>query len=336
MTVVSGTLQTYDRVGNREDLEDVVYNISPKETPLVSLISSSSVSGKRHEWQTDTLRTPAANAQVEGDDFSFVTKPPSVRVANFTQIASDTLIVSDTQEKVDKAGRSSELGYQLAKMGTELKKDVELSLLSNVASSAGSETTGRVSAGFPAWVTSANTTNGLRGAGGSSGGFNSGTGLVNAATNGTQRAFTKALLDAAVATCYSNGGNPTTVMVSPYNKQVFSRFMDDADVVPNRKALKEKKQATIVAAADMYLSDFGELAVVPNRVMLTSAAAARNILVIDPDYVKRGVLRSMHTVKLAKTGDAEKRAVLTEFCLVMKNELASTCIADTFGLTAST
>lgn len=335
MTVVTGTLNTYDRVGNREELEDVVYNITPKETPFVSLISSSGVVSKRPEWQTDTLRTPAVNAQVEGDDFSFSTKPPSVRVGNHCQIASDTLIVSATQEKVDKAGRSSEIGYQLAKMGVELKKDVELSLVSNVASSAGSSTTGRVSAGFPAWVTSATSTNTLRGAGGTAGGFNSGTGLVTAATNGTQRAFTKALLDAAVATCYSNGGNPTTVMVSPYNKQVFSRFMDDADVVPNRKAIKERKQATIVAAADMYLSDFGELAVVPNRVMLTSAAAARNVLVIDPDYVKRGVLRSMRTEKLAKTGDAEKRAVLTEFCLIMKNELASTVIADTYGLTSS-
>lgn len=334
MTTITGTMQTYDRVGNREDLEDVVYNISPKDTPFVSLISPVPVTATRHEWQTDTLRTPAANAQVEGDDFAFSSKPPSVRVANFTQIAYDTLSVSGTQEKVDKAGRASELGYQLAKMGTEIKKDVELSLVSNVASSAGSSTTGRVSAGFPAWVTSATASNGLRDSGGAAGGFNSGTGLVNAATNGTQRAFTKTLLDTAISTCYTNGGNPTTVMVSPYNKRVFSTFMSDSNVAQQRSAANNKKTA-IVAAADMYLSDFGELAVVPNRVML-NAAASRNVLVIDPDFVGRGVLRSMRTEKLAKTGDAEKRAVLTEFCLVMKNELASTVIADTFGLTATT
>lgn len=334
MTVVSGTLQTYDRVGNREDLEDVVYNISPKDTPLVSMIPSTNVTATRHEWQTDTLRAPAANAQVEGDDFAFQTKAPSVRVANFTQIASDTLIVSATQEKVDKAGRSSELGYQLAKMGAEIKKDVELSLVSNVGSAVGSATVGRVSAGFPAWVTSANTTNALRGATGSSGGFNSGTGLVTAATNGSQRAFTKTLLDTAISTCYNAGGNPTTVMVSPYNKRVFSSFMSDTNVAQQRSAANGKKTA-IVAAADMYLSDFGELAVIPNRVML-NASASRNVLVIDPDFVARGVLRSMRTEKLAKTGDGEKRAVLTEFCFVMKNELASTVIADTYGLTAST
>lgn len=335
MTVISGTVQTYDRVGNREDLEDVVYNITPKETPLVSMVASSPVTATRHDWQTDTLRTPAANVQVEGDDFAFQTKPPSVRVQNFTQIAADTLIVSATQEKVDKAGRSSELGYQLAKMGTEIKKDVELSLLSNVASSAGSETTGRVSAGFPAWITSATEANTLRGSGGTAGGFNSGTGLVVAAGNGTQRAFTKVLLDKAISVCYANGGNPTTVMVSPYNKQVFSTFMSDSNVAQQRTAANGKKQTTIVAAADMYLSDFGELAVVPNRVMLTNAATARNVLVIDPDFVKRGVLRGMRTERLAKTGDAEKRAVLTEFTLVMKNELASTVIADTYGLSAA-
>ncbi|MDF0521529.1 DUF5309 domain-containing protein [Bradyrhizobium yuanmingense] len=327
-------MQTYDRVGNREDLEDVVYNISPKDTPFVSLIGSVPVSATRHDWQTDTLRAPAANAQVEGDDYAFQTKPPTVRVQNFTQIASDTLIVSNSQEKADKAGRKSELGYQLAKMGAEIKKDVELSLVSNVASSAGSSTTGRVSAGFPAWITSATSTNGLRGSGGSSGGFNSGTGLVTAATNGTQRAFNKTMLDTAISTCYNAGGNPTTVMVSPYNKRVFSTFMSDSNVAQQRSAANGKKTA-IVAAADMYLSDFGELAVVPNRVML-NASASRNVLVIDPDYVARGVFRAMQTEKLAKTGDAEKRAVVTEFCLVMKNEQASTVIADTFGLTAST
>ncbi|MGY3035916.1 hypothetical protein ACVIIV_005086 [Bradyrhizobium sp. USDA 4354] len=333
MTVVSGTLQTYDRVGNREDLEDVVYNISPKDTPFVSLIGSVPVSATRHDWQTDTLRAPAANAQVEGDDYAFQTKSPTVRVQNFTQIASDTLIVSNSQEKADKAGRKSELGYQLAKMGAEIKKDVELSLVSNVASSAGSSTTGRVSAGFPAWISSATSTNGLRGSGGSSGGFSSGTGLVSAATNGTQRAFTKLLLDTAISTCYNAGGNPTTVMVSPYNKRMFSTFMSDSNVAQQRSAANGKKTA-IVAAADMYLSDFGELAVVPNRVML-NASASRNVLVIDPDYVARGVFRAMQTEKLAKTGDAEKRAVVTEFCLVMKNEQASTVIADTFGLSAS-
>lgn len=334
MTVVSGTVQTYDRVGNREDLEDVVYNISPKDTPFVSMIGTTNVTATRHEWQTDTLRAPAANARVEGDDFAFQTKTPTVRVANFTQIATDTLIVSNTQEKVDKAGRASELGYQLAKIGSEIKKDVELSLVSNVASSAGSSTVGRVSAGFPAWVTSATAANGLRGAAGTAGGFNSGTGLVVAAGNGTQRAFTKALLDTAISTCYTAGGNPTTVMVSPYNKRVFSTFMSDSNVAQQRTAANGKSQTAIVAAADMYLSDFGNLAVVPNRVML-DAAASRNVLVIDPDYVARGTLRSMRTERLAKTGDAEKRAVVTEFCLVMKNELASTVIADTYGLTAA-
>lgn len=160
-------------------------------------------------------------------------------------------------------------------MGAEIKKDVELSLVSNTASSAGSTTTGRVSAGFPAWISSATSTNGLRGATGTSGGFSSGTGLVAAATNGTQRAFTKTMLDTAISTCYNAGGNPTTVMVSPYNKRVFSTFMSDSNVAQQRSAANGKKTA-IVAAADMYLSDFGELAVVPNRVMLNASASQRD------------------------------------------------------------
>jgi len=335
MAVLSGTLQTYDRVGNREDIEDTIYNISPKETPFVSLVGTTKVSATKHDWQTDTLRLPAANSKVEGEEFAFATKPTSIRVGNYTQIVSDTLIVSDTQEVVDKAGRSSEIGYQIAKMGTELKKDIEFSCVSNAASSAGSSSTGRVSGGYPAWITSATATNTLRGAAGTVGGFNSGTGVVDAAGDGSQRAFTKTLLDVAISTCYNNGGNPTTVMVSPYNKQVFSTFMSNANVATQRYVTPKKGQTTIVAAADVYQSDFGELAVVPNRVMGTSAATARNVLVIDPDYVARGVLRAMSTEKLAKTGDGEKRAIVTEFTLVMKNEAASTIIADTFGLTAS-
>lgn len=335
MSVISGTLQTYDRVGNREEIEDVVYNISPKDTPFVSLVGTSKVSSTHPEWQTDTLRAPGENAKVEGAEFDFATKPPTTRLGNFTQIVSDTLIVSDTQETVDKAGRSSEIGYQLAKMGAELKKDVELSCIGNVGSSSGSSSTGRVSAGFPAWITSATSANTLRGSGGTSGGFNSGTGLVVAATNGTQRAFTKALLDVAISTAYLNGGNPTHVMLSPYNKQVFSGFMSNANVAAQRYATPKSGQTTIIAAADVYQSDFGELSVVPNRVMATSAEAARNILVIDPDRVKRGVLRPMQTKKLAETGDGQKRAVVTEFSVLMKNELAHTVIADTFGLSAA-
>lgn len=331
MAQVTGTMSTYDAVGNREDLEDVIYQITPEETPFISTIGTSKVKAVRHEWQTDTLATPAANAVIEGDDYSYVAPSATTRVSNFTQISRKAIVISETQDAVDKAGRDSETAYQLAKKGVELRKDIELSALANVASVAGNDSTARVSAGLAAWLT----TNDSRGSGGSDGGFNSGTGLVAAATNGTQRAFTKALLDTNIQTVYVNGGSPTTVMLSPYNKRVFSTFMSDTNVAQFRMAAS-KSQGTIMAAADEYVSDFGTLSIVPNRVMATDATSARNIYVLTPSMASRGVLRPIKTDTPARTGDATKKVLITEWTLVVKNEAAHGIIADVFGLTAST
>jgi hypothetical protein len=171
-------------------------------------------------------------------------------------------------------------------------------------------------------------------AGGSSGSFSAG--IQSAATNGTQRAFTKAILDAVILSTYNAGGNPDICMMSPYVKTVFSRILDDADVVPLRKEVKSG-QATIVAAADMYQSDFGLITMVPNRQMARAGGAvARNAFLITPSMVKLGVFRDYRVEKPAKTGDAEKRVLLTEYCLIMKNEAAHGCAADLYGLSAST
>lgn len=332
MAQVTGTFSTYDAIGDREDLENAIYQITPEETPFVSMIGSGKVKAVRHDWQTDTLAVPAANAQIEGDDYTYAAVTPTARLANYTQISWKTVIVTETQDAVDKAGRDKELSYQLAKKGVELKKDIEAACLSNVASLAGNDTTARVAGGFPAWLTS----NDVRGAGGADGGFNSGTGLVVAATNGTQTAFTKADLDNAIQLTYQSGGNPNTVMLSPYNKRVFSGFMSVAGVAEFRNEVKPgTKPGTIMAAADAYLSDFGLLSVVPNRVMGTTAALARNVFVITPDMVERGVLRPISQDIPAKTGDANKRVIKTEWTLVVKNEAAHGVIADKFGLTAA-
>jgi hypothetical protein len=336
MAQPAGTFDTYDSVGNREDLEDVIYRITPTETPLTSMIGTTKVKAVRHDWQTDTLATPAANAQIEGDDYTYTDRAATSRLANYTQISWKTVITSETEDAVDKAGRDTELAYQLAKAGVEVKKDIELALVSNTASVAGNSTTARKSGGFPAWLVT-NMTGTARGATGASGGFNSGTGLVVAATDGTQRAFTKSLLDDAVQRAYQSGGNPDTVMLSPYNKRVFSTFMSDTNVAAFRNDVSPgKKPATIMAAADAYLSDFGLLSVVPNRVMATSAAVARNVFVIEPDKLARGVLRPMTQDTPAKTGDSNKRVIKTEWTLIVKNEAAHSAVADVFGLTSST
>lgn len=325
MAQVTGTFSSYDAVGNREDLEDVIYQITPEETPFYSLIGSSKVKATRHDWQTDALAAPnASNAAVEGDEYNYAAVTPTVRVANFTQISLKTVVVTETQDAVDKAGRAKELSYQLAKKGVELKKDIEAAMLSNVASVAGNDTTARVSGGFPSWLE----TNASRGAGGADGGYNPATGLVEAATDGTQRAFTKALLDDVIGQVYTSGGNPNTVMLSPKNKQTFSTFMSDANVAPFRNEVSPgKKQGTIMAAADAYLSDFGLLSIVPNRVM-ANATLGRNIFVITPDMVERGILRPIQQDTPAKTGDANKRVIKTEWTLIVKNEAAHGIIAD--------
>lgn len=329
MAQVSGTFSTYDAIGNREDLEDVIYNITPTETPLLSMIGSTKVTATRHDWQTDALATPSAsNAQIEGDDYSFTAPAATTRVSNMTQISRKEVIITDTQNAVNSAGRDREIAYQMSKRSVELKKDIEASMLSNTASVVGNDTTARVSAGLAAWLT----TNDSRGASGADGGWNGTT--VAAATNGTQRAFTKALLDTVIRATYVAGGNPSIVMVSPYNKQVFSSFMSDTNVAAFRYAADKGKNA-IIASADIYQSDFGELAVVPNRVMSTNATLARNVFVITPDMLSRGVLRPVQQEEPAKTGDATKKVIKTEWTLIVKNEAAHGIIADVFGLTAA-
>jgi hypothetical protein len=335
MSQVTNTYETYDAVGNREELADKIHQITPEETPFLSLIGRKPVSSTHPEWQTDTLASPdTANNQPEGNDWTYAAITPTVRVGNYTQISDKRIIISRTQDKTSKAGRKSELAREVAKKGVELRIDMEAIALGNQASLAGSGNgaTNRKFGAFRAWLSS----NDDLGSGGSSGGFNSGTSVVDAATNGTQRAFTKDILDAVILSTYNAGGNPNTLMVSPYVKTVFSRFMDDANVVPLRKEIK-KGQATIIAAADMYQSDFGLIAVVPNRQMARAGATvARNAFLVDPKMVSLGVFDDIQLVKPAKTGDAEKRVLVTEYTLLVSNEAAHGVAADLYGLTAST
>ena len=335
MSQVTNTYETYDAVGNREELADKIYQITPEETPFISLIGRKSVASTHPEWQTDELATPVTtNAQPEGNDWSYDAITPTTRVGNYTQISDKKIIISRTQDKTSKAGRKSELAREIAKKGVELRTDMEVQLLSNTASSAGSGdgASNRESGGFRAWLAN----NDSLGSGGASGGFNSGTGVVDAATNGTQRAFTKAILDSVILDTFNAGGNASVMMMSPYNKTVFSTFMDDANVAPFRYAASAGKKNTIIAAADMYLSDFGEIAMVPNRQMARAGAAvARNAFLIDPKMVSLGEFDAIKLEKPAKTGDAEKRVLICEYTLCVHNEKAHGVAADLYGLSAS-
>lgn len=327
MAVITNTFQSTSAVGNREELSDVVSRITPEDTPIYSMAPKGKAKTTNPEWEIDTLRAPAANAQLEGDEFSFTAVPTPTRVGGRTQIFREGFIVSSTQEAEDNAGKIEKLKHNMLKAGIQIRKDIELAIVTNNASVAGAT---REIGGLPSWYE----TNTSRGTSGADGGFSSGN--TTAATNGTQRAFTKALMDTNFQEVYNAGGDNKYLVVSPYVKTVFTTFMSDSNVAQFRYAASGGDNS-IVATADVYEGDFGKTTVIPNRVMATSAAVARNAHNVDPDLLMWKWLRKMKRVpNLAKTGDAEKGMIVGEGTLCIKNEAGMGVVADVFGLTAST
>lgn len=336
MAVITNTYQSPSAGGkqNRETIvRDTIETIDPTETPLFSSIGrEGNIDGVKPEWLLSSLAVPNPdNAKLEGDQYDYAAVNQPARVSNYTQIARKDFIVSKTQDVVSKVGPESEWSRNMAEKGLELRRDVEASYLSNNASVGGAT---RKSAGLRAWLA----TNDLFSAGGASGGYNSGTGVVDAATNGTaQRDFTKALMDDALLAAYNSGGKPTMAMMSPYNKRVFSTFMADAEVAQLRMPISSpRQQATLVGAADAYLSDWGLIDVVPNRVMSQVPALARNVYFITPEKLAKGFLRDIKEDRdLAVNADARPYVLICEFTLINRNEKAHAVVADTFGLTAA-
>lgn len=315
MTVPTATLTTYSAVGNREDLENTIYKIAANKTPFTSNIGKDKATATYHEWQTFSLRAAVGtNKNVQGDDTTATAAKTTVRVGNRTQIFKESGSVSGTQEAVDAAGRASEMGFQKLQKGEELATDIETSMLGNYASIAGDASTAAQTAGALAWMSS----NVSRGVGGTSGGFSSG--VVAAAGNGTQRAFTEVLLKAALASAFSNGApGISQAYMSGTHKGLFSAFTGIADIRKDAGS----GQATIVGGADVYIGDFNTITVVPVQYGLT-----RDVLLIDPSMWAVGTLRPMKTEALAKTGDADRFQIITEKCLVSRNEKGSAVIAD--------
>lgn len=317
MAVPSNTHQTYQTVGIREDLSDTIYRIDPTEVPFTSNIGRSKATNTRHDWQIQTLAAATdANAVIEGDDATTDAAVPTVRVWNYTQISDKVAQVTGSNQAVDSAGRDDEMAYQVMLKGLELRRDVEKQMLSKQASNAGNSSTARVSAGFEAWLTS----NVSLGTSGTTTGFSSTTGVVASPTDGTQRTFTEALLKTVIRTAYSNGGRPKMLMLGPFNKQVFSGFSGIAQI---RKDAPGASAATIIGAADVYVSDFGNLNVVPNIFQRD-----RTALLIDPKLVKMSTLRPMKNWELAKTGDTMRRQILIEYTLEVDNEAGHGKVAD--------
>ena len=290
------TYKTYDTVGIREDLQNAIYDISPTTTPFMSTVGRTTAKNTLHEWQTDSLAAVNLdNAQVEGADAVAPTLTPTTRVGNYTQISDKVVQVSTTDDKVDKAGRSTETAYQLSKASAEIKRDMESILLSDQAKDAGTSSTARKLGGLATWLT---------------------TNVVDTAG----AAPTEDMLKEAVLKAYTEGGEPTVLLVSPANKQVVSTFPGIAE---QRYQAPSTGQTKIVGAADVYLSDFGTLSVVPDRFLSDDIS-----YVLDPSMANVAYLRPFKSTKLAKMGDSEKTMMNVEYTLVVKNEAAHAMMTD--------
>jgi hypothetical protein len=310
------TFSAHEAIGQREDLSDVIYDISPQETPIMSSIGKGKATAVYHEWQTDSLASAnTGNAAVEGADASAATLTPTVRIGNYTQIVQKTTQVSGTLESVDKAGRKSEKAYQLAKASAELKRDIEAIITANQGRDAGSSTTARKLGSLLSWIK----TNTNKGSGTTAGADPTTIG-VSTRTDGTTRTFQESMLKDVVQKVFSSGGTPTLLVVPPALKQVVSGF---TGLTQHRYNSNATAEITILAGADLYQSDFGVLQIVPNRFM-----RSRDALVLDPEYASLNYLRPFQTNDLARTGDSEKTQILAELTLEVKNEAAHGGIFD--------
>jgi len=302
---------TYDQVGIREELSDLIYSISPEDTPFFSNCGSMEVDNTFFEWQTDDLAAVSTDTAVEGADATFAPASATTRVGNYTEIIEKTAMTSGSLEATDRAGRNREMAYQVLKRAKEIRRDFEHHLvgLSN-AKAAGSASVARETASVQTWLAT-NTNRGATGADPTGDGSDT-------PTDGTQRAFTEALLGDVIDKCYISGGNPHVIMAAPFNKRAMNAFSGNADA---KDFGTEGKK--IINAVSLYESDYGAMKVVPNRWL-----RARDVLVLEMDYWKIATLRPMRNTEIAKTGDAEKRQVIMEAGLCAANESASGIVAD--------
>ena len=319
MALVAGTYTRYGAIGLREQLSNIIYDISPVATPFMSGAGVGEAAKQTLvEWQTDSLAAAAANAQLEGDDVTFATPSATVRVGNYTQISRKSVIISDTLEDVDKAGRASEMALQTMKRAKELKRDMETVFLRAQAGAAGGTGTARTLAGLNAWVK----TNVDKGSGaGVDPTYTSGVpNLVR--SDGTQRAFTETLLKNVISTGWTNGAEFSVILVGSFNKGKISGFSGIATRNFDLSNVSPRPTA-IIASADVYVSDFGTFRVIPDRFQ-----RARDAWLLDWNFVAVRFLRPFKRKNLAKTGDAEKKFLVVEYTLQVKQEAALGLVAD--------
>lgn len=324
MAQPANTFETFDAVGLREDLSDIIYAIDSTSTPFLSMAGRSTASGIKHEWQLDQLAAAAANTLVEGDNAAALAATPTLRVSNHCQISGKTVSVSGTIESVDKAGRDSELSYQLAKRSKELKRDLEYSCVgvNNTAVARTNDTGAGESASVSSFFDNnlANTgtllgTHENRASDGTSTGWSGS--VFTAAGDGTQRPLLESDLKSAIQGAWTNGGNPSVIMCGPFNKTVISSFTGNS----TRTDVGEDQR--LVSSISVWVSDFGEHTIQANRFQ-----RERDVYAFTPELWDVAYLRDFRQHALSKTGDSEQRQLLCEWTLVGKNHSGNGVVAD--------
>ena len=307
MAKVTNAFDTYSATSDREDLSNIIYNISPMQTPFMSSIGKRSIKNVVFDWQTEVLATPVSTGELEGFELSRSASVATTRVSNVAMISKRDATVSGSQESSDPAGKRSEMAHQLAIMSKALKRDMEEALCQNGAKTTGDASTARVTGGFESWITS----NDSRGAGGAS------TGGGAAPTDGTLRDLTEDLLKDVLQLSFGNGGEPSLAICGPHNKQVISGFT-------GRTQARQMIDAnTVEASVSIYSSDFGELKIVPSN-----RSREESLLLVDPEYAKVSYLRDFKTVDIATIGDAMTKMIVVEYGLEVSNEAAHGVVAD--------
>ena len=307
MAKVTNAFDTYTATADREDLSNIIYNISPMQTPFMSSIGKRNIKNVVFDWQTETLPTPSAAGQLEGFELSRSASTATSRVSNVAMISSRDATVTGSQEASDAAGKRSEMAHQLAIMAKALKRDMEEALCKNGAKTTGNATTARLTGGFESWVE----TNESRGTGGSS------TGGGAAPTDGTQRDLTEDLLKDVLQQMFASGAEPNMAICGPHNKQVISGFTG------RTQARQFVDANTVEASVAIYSSDFGELKIVPSN-----RSRERTLLLVDPEFAKVSYLRDFQTIDISTIGDAETKMIVVEYGLEVSNEAAHGVVAD--------
>lgn len=314
MAQPSNTFDSYDAVGIKEDLKDVIYNISPEETPFYTKSGKTTARNTLHEWQTDSLRASAANAHVEGDATTAEARSATTRLGSYTQIFKNAVVVADTDEGLDKAGRAKEIAYQVLKIAKEQKLDIERALFDNNARVAGNSTTARELAGAPAWLTS-NTDFGAN-----EGADPTGDG-TDARTDETTTliAFSQDRFDGVMQSIWENGGNPDTVYLSAFQMNKALGFTGNN----NQRSAVQAGDERVIKSLAVYVTPWGTVQFMPSR-----ENRSRDVFVMQDSMWEIATLRPTKNVALAKTGDNTTRQVVTELTLVCKNEAANGGIFD--------